>query len=126
MIGGNDIVFPAVGDSASLEACARIVRRWWPQVRFEDAVTGDKYQRLDHVPFGLVRELLAYVNADAEAAWDADSPDAAVNSMLYLVVRPEDITLVMDDPSTADMRSMLDAIRNYLWTDIRLNYARAA
>ena len=44
MIGGNDIVFPAVGDSATLEACAQIVERFWPKVRFEDAVTGEKYR----------------------------------------------------------------------------------
>jgi hypothetical protein len=42
MIGGNDIVFGAVGGPASLEACARIIRRRWPNVRFEDAVTGSE------------------------------------------------------------------------------------
>ncbi len=67
MIGGNDIVFPAVGDSAALEACARIVGRCWPDVRFEDAITGDKYRRFGDIPFGKVRELLAYLSAEAEA-----------------------------------------------------------
>ena len=112
MIGGNDIVFPAVGDSAALEACARIVAQHWPDSRFEDAITGDKYERFDDIPFGDVRELLAYPNADAEAAWDADSPDSPENSMLYLIVRPEDITVVLDNPETAEMRSILDAIHD--------------
>ena len=126
MIGGNDIVFPAVGDSAALEACARIVGRRWPNIRFEDAITGDKYQRLGDIPFGKVRELLAYPNAEAEAAWDADSPDSPENSMLYLIARPADITVVLDNPNTAEMRSILEAIRDLLWSDILFTYARAA
>jgi hypothetical protein len=128
VIGGNDIVFPAVGDPASLEACARIVGRHWPKIRFEDAITGDKYRGLGDIPFGKVRELLAYCSADAEAAWDADSPDSAENSMLYLIVRPEDLTIVLDNPETAEMRSILNAIRDLLKTgfDSLFTYARAA
>ncbi len=126
MIGGNDIVFPAVGDSASLEACARIVGRRWREARFEDAITGDKYQHLGDIPFGNVRELLVYPDAAAEAAWDADSPDSAENSMICLIVRPEDLTLVLDNPQTAEMRSILGAIHELLWTDILWTYARAA
>src|SRR5437899_1493366 len=126
MIGGNDIVFPAIGDSATLEACARIVGERWPQVRFEDAITGDKYNRLEGIPFGIVQELLAYPNADAEKAWDTDSPNSPENSMLYLIVRPEDITVVLDNPDTVEMRSILNAIKDWLWNDICETYARAA
>ena len=126
MIGGNDIVIPAVGDPASLEACARIVKRFWPNIRFEDAITGDKYRRLEDIPFGKVRELLAYLNTDAEAAWDAGSPDSPENSMLNLIVRPEEITIVLDNPETAEMKSILSAIRGLLWTYNDLTYARAA
>jgi len=126
MIGGSDMVFPAVGDAATLEACARIVARRWPDVRFEDAVTGDKYPRLSEIPFGKIRQLLAYPNAGAEAAWDADSPDSPENSMLLLIARPDDFTVVLDNPETAEMRSLLDAIHNLLWEDIHNAYARAA
>jgi hypothetical protein len=114
MIGGNDVVFPAVGDSAALEACARIIGRHWPDVRFEDAITGDKYENLGEIPFEKVRELLAYPDADAEAAWDLDSPDSPENSMLYLIARPDDITVVLDNPNTAEMQSILSAIRDTL------------
>jgi hypothetical protein len=126
VIGGIDVVFPAVGDSAALDGCARIVGRHWPKVRFEDAATGDKYQRVVDIPFGKVRELLAYPDAAAEAAWDADSPDSPENSMLYLIVRPEDVTVVLDNPDTAEMRSILGAIRDLLWINIVSTYARAA
>jgi hypothetical protein len=65
MIGGTDRVFDAVGDSASLEACVRIIRKKWPQARFENAETGEKYSTLKEIPCGSVRELL--VNSDATA-----------------------------------------------------------
>ena len=113
MIEGHDFVFPAIGDSAALEACARIVGRHWLDIRFEDAITGDKYERLCDIPFERVRELLAYPSAEAEAAWDADRPDSPENSMLYLIVRPEDITVVVDNPDTVEMRSILNAIRSW-------------
>ena len=126
MIGGNDIVFPAVGDAATLEACARIIQRRWPRVRFENAITGEKYAQLNDIPLAELTELLAYPSAEAEAAWDADSPDSPENSMLYIIVREEDITVVLDNPHTAEMRSILEAIHGLLWTDIQYTYARAA
>jgi hypothetical protein len=127
VIGGTDIVFPVVGDSAALEACARVVGRCWPDIRFEDAITGDKYRSVGDIPFGKVRELLAYPNAVAEAAWDADSSTSDENSLLYLIVRPdEDLTVVLDNPDTAEMRSILKAMDELLRTDILFTFARAA
>ncbi len=124
MIGGNDIVFPAVDDAAAFEACVRIVVLRWPKARFEDAISGEKFARLADIPFARVRDLLAYPNAEAEAAWDADSPVSPENSMLYLIARPERITIVVDNPAAAEMRSILDAIHELLWADI-LNMFRA-
>ena len=126
MIGGTDIVIPAVGDPAALEACVRIVQRRWPNARFENAETGEKYARYSDIPFGKVHELFAYPNQRAEAAWDADSPDSPPNSMLYLILSPEYVTAVLDDPNTADMQAMLEAFRTMLWTDKLSTYAEAA
>lgn len=126
MIGGTDIVFPTVGGSATLEAFARIVRRYWPEIRFEDAVTGDKYRNFRDIPFGSTRELLAYPDAESEAAWDADSPTSAENSMLYLILRAEDVTLVVDNPNTPQMQSMIGTIRYFIRTNFALDVPRAA
>ena len=126
MIGGNDIVFGAVDDSASLWACARIIRKRWPHVRFEDAITGNKYAHLTDVPFGSVKELLAFPSKEAEACWDADRPDSPENSMLYIIARDEDITVVLDNPNTADMQFILSGIRGALWAYVEATYARAA
>ncbi len=125
MIGGNDIVIPAVDDPAALEACIRIVQRHWPHARFEDAVTGDKYNCCAEIPLGHVHEVLVYPDADAEARWDADSPDSPPNSMLYLILSPNFITMVLDDPNTAEMRSILESIRGIMW-DILNTYSEAA
>jgi hypothetical protein len=114
MIGGTDIVIPAVGDPATLDACARIVQRRWPQARFEDAVTGEKYARYGDIPLGRVRELFAYPDDRAEAAWDAGSPEAPPNSMLYFILSADSITAVLDDPNTPDMQALLESIRSIL------------
>jgi hypothetical protein len=110
VIGGTDIVFTTVGDPASIEACVRLVSRFWPGLRLEDAITGDKFARVDDVPFGSVRELLIYPDSEAEAAWDANSDDAAENSMIYLIARPLDITVVVDNPSTPEFQTILAGI----------------
>jgi hypothetical protein len=114
MIGGVDIVIPASGDAASLAACARIVQHHWPNVRFEDGETGEKYARYGEIPLERIRELFAYSDAQAEAAWDADREDTPPNSMLYLIRSPDCITVVVDDPNTADMQAMLDEFRTAL------------
>ena len=106
--------------------CRRVIQRYWPHARFEDAETGDKYSCYGEIPFGRVRELLAYPDADAEAAWDSDSPDSPPNSMLYLIRSLESVTVVLDDPRTAEMRSILESVRTMLWQDILNAYARAA
>ncbi len=126
MIGGTDIVIPAVGDASALDACARVVQRCWPHARFEDAETGEKYAWYGDIPFGRVRELFAYPDDKAEAAWDADRPDSPPNSMLYLILSPDSVTAVLDDPDAADMRAMLEGFRTLLRTDILNTYAEAA
>jgi hypothetical protein len=131
MIGGADIVIPAVGDPADLEACAKIVQRRWPQARFEDAETGDRYSWYGDIPLGRVRELFAYPDDRAEAEWDAGSPDVAPNSMLYLILSQNSVTAVLDDPNTPEMQAILESIRNLmreriLSPELEEQYAEAA
>jgi hypothetical protein len=125
MIGGADIVFPSVADPAALAGCAGIVARFWRGARYEDAVTGDKFRRVADIPFGKVRELLAYPNAKAEAAWDTDDSDSPENSMLHLIARPGEITIVVDNPQTPEMQSIQRAIRTLLWAYNANTFVRA-
>jgi len=130
MIGGKDIVIPAVGSPASLDACARVIQRQWPHARFEDAETGEKYSSYGEIPIGRIRHLLAYPNVQAEALWDADKPDSPVNSMLYLILSENSVTVVLDDPNVGEMPAILEGIRTMMEMEI-LNtdafcYAEAA
>jgi hypothetical protein len=130
MIGGKDIVIPAVGSPASLDACVRVVWRQWPHARFEDAETGEKYSQYGDIPIGRIRHLLAYRSAEAEAFWDAYSPDSPVNSMLYLILSENCVTAVLDDPDVGEMPAILEGIRTMMEMEIlnteALRYAEAA
>lgn len=118
MIGGKDVVMPAVGSPASLDACVRVVRQQWPNARFEDAETGEKYLSYGDIPIGRIRHLLAYPNAQAESQWDADSSDSPVNSMLYLILSENSVTAVLDDPNVGEMPAILKGIRTMLGMEI--------
>lgn len=126
MIGGTDRVFDAVGDSASLEACIRIIRKKWPQARFENAETGEKYSTINDIPCGSVRELLVYSDATAEESWDHDRPDSPRNSLISIFVRPTEVTIVVDDPESPEMTFILDGIQHVLEYYTHSPIARAA
>ena len=126
MIGGTDRVFDAVGDSASLEACVRIIRKKWPQARFENAETGEKYSTLNEIPCGSVRELLVNSDATAEESWDHDRPDSPQNSLISILVRTNEVTIIVDDTESPDMRFILDGIEHLLEYSTHRPIARAA
>jgi hypothetical protein len=63
MIGGTDVVIPTFAGPIALDARVRIIRRYWPQARFEDAITGEKYGDSGDLPIGSIRELFVYPNA---------------------------------------------------------------
>ena len=111
MIGGTDIVIPAKGDSETLDACVRMIREFWPEARFEDALTGEKYSRYTDVPIERLGELFVYPDVIAETLWDRGDANAAANSMVYLVLSPENVTVVADDPTAEPIKSMLESIR---------------
>jgi hypothetical protein len=126
MIGGTDIVIPTKGDCEALDACVRIIREYWPQATFENALTAEKHNHYEELPFGHLRELFVYPDAVAEKAWDQGEANAATNSMLYLILSPDHVTVVLDDPNTEPMRSMLKSIQSSLAMDLLNTYAEAA
>ncbi|HEY5314648.1 MAG TPA: hypothetical protein VIK18_19095, partial [Pirellulales bacterium] len=85
----------------------------------------EKYRSYSEIPIGRVQELLFYPNAEAEAAWDADSSDSPPNSMLYLILSAGSVTAVLDDPTAAEMRPVIESLRSVLRMDILNTYAEA-
>ncbi len=126
MIGGTDVVIRAKDEPETLDACVRIIREYWPHAQFEDALTGEKYNRYHELSFGQLRELFVYPDAMAESAWDRSDGNAATNSILYLILSPQSVTVVVDDPATEPMRSLLASIQSILTQDIFGTYAEAA
>jgi hypothetical protein len=126
MIGGTDIVIPAKGDPEALDACVRIIREYWPQARFENALTGEKHSHYEELAFGNLQELFVYPDALAETAWDQGNDNAATNSMLYLILSPSSVTVILDDPKTEAMQSIIESIRKILAKDVWNTYAEAA
>jgi len=118
MIGGTDILLRTSGNPAALDACTRVLQRYWPQARFENALTGDKYSGSTDLPAGRVRELLVYRDTAAEAAWDAEHGNAAPNTMIYLILSSDCLTAVLDDPNTEEMQSILESMRKALQIDV--------
>ena len=106
MIGGQDIVIPAAGLPASLDACACVVRATMAKRPVRECGNGRKDPPAygDIFPLGKIRHLLAYPSAEAEAKWDQDSDDSPINSMILLDLPLDDsVTAVVDDPHAGEM-----------------------
>jgi hypothetical protein len=125
MIGGTDMVIAVMDDASALDVCARIIDCCWSAARFEDAVTGTKYETYSQIPMGHVRELLVYRSREVESDWDAGDVDVPPNTMLYLIRSLNAITLVLDDATVDEARSIVDSLRVSLRLDILNTYAEA-
>jgi hypothetical protein len=126
VIGGTDIVIPARANSESIDACARIIREYWPEVTFENALTGEQYLHYKDLPFGQIKELLVYPNRSAQEAWDRGDESAPTNSMMQILLSPTNVTLVVDDPRADQMCSILESIRECLVPEFGRVFTEAA
>lgn len=113
MIGGTDVALKTAGDPETVEAFVRVIRHVWPEARYEDAETGTRYARLGDIPFGQVKELLVYPDWDAVQLWD-EGRDAPENSMIDLVRRDQDVTLVCDAPQRGTIQTILEGARGLI------------
>jgi hypothetical protein len=112
MIGGVDIVIPTGGSHAPLEICLRVIRRYWPQAVFEDALTGDQYDRYESLPMGRLKEVLVYQNSAAAKEWEEKGADLSLgNTMIHLLLGEKTLTAVVDNPAEQTMRALLDSIQ---------------
>lgn len=109
MIGGTDIVMPTNGGKCALDHCTRIVCRYWPEARFEDAISGEKYATYGDIPFAAVDQLLIYKNSESQAAFDEDRADA--EQMLYLILGGGSITTVTDCPESDEIKDIIASVR---------------
>jgi len=112
MIGGTDIVIPTGGGHAPLDLCLRVMRHYWREAVFEDALTGDRYDRYESLPIGRLKEILVYQNGAAAKEWDKKGADPSLeNTMIHLLLGEKTLTTVVDNVDEPGMRGLLDAIQ---------------
>jgi hypothetical protein len=121
MIGGTDIVI-ATGASTgnALVACLRVIRRIWPNAVIEDASTDEKVQlgRGVLLPDDLP-EVFVYPDMETATKWDelGAEPELA-NTMIHILVRSGQVTLVVDDPKAEPVARIVARIGNALRMDV--------
>src|SRR5437773_583117 len=119
MIGGTDIVIPTGGGHAPLDLCLRVVRRYWPEAVFEDALTGDRYDRYESLPIGRLTEVLVYQDGRSAKEWDEKGADPSLgNTMIHLLLGEKTLTAVVDNPTEQIMREIIDSMQFALRMDI--------
>jgi len=115
MIGGIDIEIPTQLGPAALDRGTRTILRAWPEAVIVDADTGAKLQDLAGVSFTELRELLIYRDPAAEARWELEGAIPELrDTMVHLLADDELITVVVDDPSSPEMQSLLEDLHHEL------------
>ena len=119
MIGGTDIVIKRRGEDADLDRCLRAIRRYWPHAVFDDALTGDRYDRYELLPVGRLTETLVYQDGAKAMEWDEKGADPALtNTMIHLILSDKGITVVVDDAADQFIQRLLRSIKSSLRIDI--------
>lgn len=105
-IGGIDVVLLEKPSSQALDICVLVVREYWSDACYEDALT-EEVLEYKGISFGKVKELLVYKDECSRLAWQNDcGPD---NSMIYFVM--DDKLSVVVDSVDAEMKAILESIR---------------
>lgn len=120
-IGGVDTIFATLaepGNAAML--CLRAIRRFWPRAVTEDAETGEQFDLAQEgfLPEA-ISEFLVYRDPEAVAQWtELGAVPQLANTMIHLLVKDKEVTVVVDAPKAEPMWQVLESIRKGLQRDI--------
>lgn len=119
MIGGRDIILPSADPIVAMDLALRTVRRLWPSAYVEDAVTGEPLNLQGSVSLFGREEVLAFKNKDAADLWSKVGAGDATNGTLIhlLTTTPDELTIVVDDEPTEEMRRYVQALSRQLRAD---------
>jgi hypothetical protein len=79
-IGGKDIILE--GPVPSKDKILETLRSFWPDLVYEDCDETDFF---------------VYKNAASKEVWDQDMDESVEADMVYILCRPEELTVVIDD-----------------------------
>lgn len=130
MTSGSDFIIRNVFKPTweLLDLAARRIGEVWPQVVFQfendgGTVVTVPFTGFGQIPFGTLKEMFAYKNPAEYEAWQSPGhPDWGINTMVQLVVRENELTVVVDfltDEIVPLLSSIESAVRglgpNHLW-----------
>ena len=110
MIGGQDIVIQTNSPSEIAEKILELIQLEWREMIVEDADTGNEVEfsipRFQRVP----REFFAYESPAKKQLWDdRGACHENRNSMFHVLLQPQQVTVVVDDPSEAVSQNVIGA-----------------
>ena len=120
MIGGIDVLLPSrASRQQAIVASLRLIRRFWPTAVVEDAYTSQTIElsRAALLP-ETANDLFVYPNRETAAKWDqlGAEPELA-NTMIHLLVRESQVTVVVDDPDAGIIPAIIAGLRSVLGID---------
>ena len=108
-IGGSDVIIKTKVNSTVMPTVVKTIIQYWPKATFENAISGDKFDKYGKIPFKQLDEL--FIHRDAEIEIACDSGEWPPNTMIYVIARDNDFTIIVDDPEDAEMKKIIDAIK---------------
>lgn len=127
MIGGHDICFRTDVSAQVTDGAVRIVRASWQDAVVVNAETGELLSRHSAGVGTLPAELFIYKNTVARDSWLAEGAiPANANLMVHVICAEDSMTIVVDDPTAAEMSALIAAIRDHVYQDIFWMRADAA
>lgn len=113
MISGHDIVIRTTSPDEIAEKILELIQHEWREMVVEDADTGHEVEfsipRFQRVP----REFFAYESPAKKQLWDdRGACRENRNSMFHVLLQPQQITVVVDDPFEAISRNVIGAAQD--------------
>ncbi|MBI2190658.1 MAG: hypothetical protein HYU36_01580 [Planctomycetes bacterium] len=119
MIGGTDRVIPTKAGVTALDVCVRVILREWPKAVFEDATTGVVYPSYESLSFRDLTELFVYRDQEIAQSWNEHGAiPALANTMIHLLGRKDELTLVADSFESGPVSRIFQSIEAGLRMDI--------
>ncbi|MBT3201434.1 MAG: hypothetical protein HN350_16155 [Phycisphaerales bacterium] len=123
MIGGVDIVIPTGADRRNaMVVSLRLIKRIWPDAVVEDA-DSDSGDKTAIGGGALIPEMMTdafvYQNSEMALKWDelGAEPELA-DTMIHILVRNEEVTVVVDDPELESAQKFISGMRSALRMNI--------
>jgi hypothetical protein len=129
MIGRVDIVIPTRADPRdAMVVSLRLIKLIWPDVVVQDANSGDIAEiGGDALIPEMMTDAFVYQNQEMAMKWEelGAEPELA-DTMIYILVRNEEVTIVVDDPELESSRKFLSGIKSALHMNLFDMMGRAA